>query len=277
MLYGINSSMQGSIPREFVMAATSLANAIALWAVGAVCVVAASDGAQAAELKVLISTALKAVMEELGPQFERTTEYKLAITFGPSASLKQQIEAGETFDLALITPASIDDLIKQGRIDAGSRSNIGRTGIGVAIRAGAAKPDIGTVAAFKRALLDAKSITYGDPARGGLSSVYFVSLLERLGIADQIKSKAKLGTASEGVRPVATGEAELGIGQTSEIPLVPGVELLGAFPAELQSYTNVTAGIATHAKEADGAKALIKFLNAPAAVPIFKAKGMEPG
>src|SRR4029077_4008995 len=100
-------------------------------------------------------------------------------------------------DLALITPASIDDLIKQGKIEPASRSAIARTGIGVAIRARAAKPDIGTVAAFKRALLDAKSITYGDPARSGLSSVYFVSLLERLGIADQIRSKARLGTASE--------------------------------------------------------------------------------
>jgi molybdate transport system substrate-binding protein len=262
-----------------MMARTSLAQVIAISAVGAFSVMAALNGAgaQAAELKVLSSTALKAVMEELGPQFERTTEYKLAITFGPSASLKQRIEAGETFDLALITPASIDDLIKQGKIEAASRSAIARTGIGVAIRAGARKPDIGTVAAFKRALLDAKSITYGDPARGGLSSVYFVGLLERLGIADQIRSKARLGTASEGVRPVATGEAELGIGQMSEIPLVLGVELLGPFPAELQSYTNVTAGVAAAAKAADGAKALIKFLNAAAAIPIFKAKGMEPG
>jgi len=259
------------------MAATSLAKAIAIAVVGALSIVAPSNGARAAELKVLSSTALKAAMEELAPQFERATEYKLAITYGPSAALKPQIEAGEPFDLAMITPASIDDLIKQGRIEAGSRSNIGRTGIGVAIRAGAPKPDIGTVAAFKRALLDAKSITYGDPARGGLSSVYFVGLLERLGIADQIKAKARLGTASEGVRPVATAEAELGIGQASEIPLVPGVELLGPFPAELQSYTNVTAGVSAHAKQADGAKALIKFLTAPAAIPLFKAKGFEPG
>src|ERR1700693_689859 len=187
MLYGINSWMLSSMPREFVMVATSLAKTVAISAMAAFSFLAALNGAQAAELKVLTSTALKAAMEELGPQFERASEYKLVITYGPSASLKQQIEAGETFDLALITPASIDDLIKQGRIDAASRSNIGRTGIGVAIRAGAAKPDISTVAAFKRALLDAKSITYGDPARGGLSSVYFVTLLERLGIADQIK------------------------------------------------------------------------------------------
>jgi molybdate transport system substrate-binding protein len=277
MLYGINSRMLSAMPREFVMAGPSLARTIALSAMVAFSILPALNAAQAAELKVLTSTALKAAMEELGPQFERASEYKLAIKYGPSASLKQQIEAGETFDLALITPASIDDLIKQGRIDAGSRSSIGRTGIGVAIRAGAAKPDISTVAAFKRALLDAKSITYGDPARGGLSSVYFVGLLERLGIAEEIKSKARLGTASEGVRPVATGEAALGIGQASEIPLVPGVELLGPFPAELQSYTNVTAGVAARAKEAAGAKALIKFLTTPAAAAVYKAKGMEPG
>jgi molybdate transport system substrate-binding protein len=259
------------------MAARSLAKAIAISAVVAISSLAPSRGAQAAEIKVLSSTALKAAMEELAPQFERATEYKLAITYGPSAGLKPRIEAGEPFDLALITPASIDELIKQGRIEPGSRYNIGRTGIGVAIRAGAPRPDIGTTAAFRRALLDAKSITYGDPARGGLSSVYFIGLLERLGIADQIKVKARLGTASEGVRPVATGEAELGIGQASEIPLVPGVELLGPFPAELQSYTEVTAGVAAHAKEAGGAKALIKFLTAPAAATVFKAKGFEPG
>ena len=251
--------------------------AVAISAMVAFSVLAASSAAQAAELKVLSSTALKAAMQDLAPQFEHATEYKLAVVFGPSASLKQQIEAGAMFDLALITPAAIDDLVKQGKIDAGSRSDIARTGIGVAIRAGAAKPDIGTVAAFKRALLEAKSITYGDPARGGLSSVYFVSLLERLGIADQIKAKAKLGTASEGVRPVAAGEAELGIGQASEIPLVPGVELLGPLPAELQSYTGVTAGIATHAQDATGARALIEFLTAPAALKVYKAKGMEPG
>jgi molybdate transport system substrate-binding protein len=251
--------------------------ALAISAMAAFSVLAALDAAQAAELKVLSSTALKAAMQELAPQFERTTEYKLAIAFGPTASLKQQIEAGATFDLALITPAAIDDLIKQSKIDAATRRDIARTGIGVAIRAGAAKPDIGTVAAFKRVLLDAKSITYGDPARGGLSSVYFVSLLERLGIADQIKAKARLGTASEGVRPVATGEAELGIGQASEIPLVPGVELLGPLPTELQSYTGVTAGVATHAQEAAGAKALIEFLTAPAALKVYKAKAMEPG
>jgi molybdate transport system substrate-binding protein len=259
------------------MAARSHAKTLAISAVVAISVLAPSNGARAAELKVLSSTALKAAMEVLAPQFEHTSEYKLAITYGPSAGLKPRIEAGEPFDLALITPASIDDLIKQGRIEPGSRLNIGRTGIGVAIRAGAPRPDIGTTAAFRRALLDAKSITYGDPARGGLSSVYFIGLLERLGIADQIKAKAKLGTASEGVRPVATGEAELGIGQASEIPLVPGVELLGPFPAELQSYTEVTAGVAAHAKEADGAKALIKFLTAPSAGTVFKAKGFEPG
>jgi molybdate transport system substrate-binding protein len=259
------------------MAAGSHAKTIAISVVVAISLLAPSNEARAAELKVLSSTALKAAMEELAPQFERATEYKLAITYGPSAALKPRIEAGEPFDLALITPASIDDLIKQGRIEPGSRRNIGRTGIGVAIRAGAPRPDIGTTAAFKRALLDAKSITYGEPARGGLSSVYFIGLMERLGIADQIKAKARLGTASEGVRPVATGEAELGIGQASEIPLVPGVELLGPFPAELQSYTDVTAGVAARAKEAGGAKALIKFLTAPAAAPVFRAKGFEPG
>jgi molybdate transport system substrate-binding protein len=235
----------------------------------------ATTGAGAAELKALISTALKTSMADFAPQFEQASEHKLVASFGSSASLKQRIDGGEPFDVAILTPDLIDDLVKTGKTVPGSRANIARTGIGVAIRAGAPKPDISTVAAFKRTLLDAKSITYGDPAHGGLSSVYFAGLLDRLGIAEAMKPKTRLGSPSEGVRPVAAGEAELGIGQASEIGLTPGAELLGPLPAEIQSYTNLTGAIAVGAEDPQGAKALIEFLTAPAALPLLRAKAME--
>jgi molybdate transport system substrate-binding protein len=233
--------------------------------------------ADAAEIKVLSSVALKAALdEEFLPQFARSAGNKVTIKYGAAAALKQQIEGGEAFDVAILTPALVDDLIKQGKLEAASRANLARTGVGVAIRKGAAKPDISTVDAFKAALINAKSIASGDPALGGASSVYFANLLQRLGIAEAMKGKIKLTASGESAQPVAAGEAELGIGQISEIVPVRGAELLGPFPAELQVYTAFTAGVAANAKDAAAAKSLIKFLTTPAAAQILKARGLEP-
>ena len=238
---------------------------------------AGAGAAKAAEIKVLSTVALKAALdEELLPQFAKSGESKVVIKYGAAAALKQQIEGGETFDVAILTPAAVDDLIKQGKIVTGSRTNVARTGVGVAIRQGAAKPDISTVDAFKRTLLDAKSIAYGDPALGGASSIYFAGVLQRLGIAEAVKGKTKLTAAGESAQPVAAGEAELGIGQISEIVPVRGAELLGPFPGELQVYTAFTAGTAPNAKDAAAANALIKFLTTPAAAQILKKRGLEP-
>lgn len=251
-------------------------------AVSAFAVLAASPGlgvavADAAEIRVISSVALKAALdEELLPQFARSAENKVTIKYGAAAALKQQIEGGEAFDVAILTPALVDDLIKQGKIEAGSRTNLARTGVGVAIRQGAAKPDISTADAFKRTLLSAKSIAYGDPALGGASSVYFAGLLQRLGIAEAMKGKTKLTPSGESAQPVAAGEAELGIGQISEIVPVRGAELLGPFPADLQVYTAFTAGAAAGAKDAAAAQSLIKFLATPAAAQILKARGLDP-
>ncbi len=206
------------------------------------------------------------------PQFARSAENKVILALGAAAALKQQIEGGEAFDVAILTPALVDDLIKQGKIEAASRTNLARTGVGVAIRQGAAKPDISTADAFKRTLLSAKSIAYGDPALGGASSVYFANLLQRPGIAEAVKGKTKLTPSGESAQPVAAGEAELGIGQISEIVPVRGAELLGPFPADLQVYTAFTAG----AKDAAAAQSLIKFLTTPAAAQILKARGLDP-
>ena len=240
-------------------------------------VTAGAAVAEAAEIKVLSTVALKAALdEELLPQFNRLGGKQDHDQYGAAAALKQQIEGGETFDVAILVPAGVDDLIKQGKIAAGSRTDLARTGVGVAIRSGAAKPDISTVEAFKRTLIDAKSIAYGDPALGGASSIYFANLLQRLGIAEAVKGKTKLTPPGDSAQPVAAGEAELGVGQISEIVPVRGAELLGPFPAELQVYTAFTAGVAANAKDAAAANALINFLRTPAAAQIFKARGLEP-
>jgi molybdate transport system substrate-binding protein len=230
--------------------------------------------AQAAEVKVLSAFGIRPVMEDLGPKFERTTGHKPAIQYGLGAALKRQIEAGETFDLAILTPPLIDDLTKQGKVAGGTRTVIARSGMGVAMRAGAPKPDISSVDAFKRALLNAKSIAY---APEGTTGIHLAKVLERLGIAEEIKAKTKPQKTPERMaQAVADGEAELGFAATSVILATPGAAVLGPFPPELQDYVVFTAVIGAAAKETEAARALIKFLTSPAAVSVIKAKGMEP-
>jgi molybdate transport system substrate-binding protein len=231
--------------------------------------------ANAAEVKLLSVVALGPALNELVPQFERATGHKLAIQYGSSPAFKQQIEAGETFDLAILTAPVISDLTKQDKVVGGTRAVIARSGIGVAVRADAPSSNISSVDAFKRALLNAKSITY---APEGAISIHLPKVFDRLGIAEEIKVKTKPRKSVDGVlQTVADGEAELGFATVGAILSVRGIKLLGSFPPELQDYVVFTAAVGTAAKEAEGAKALIKFLTAPAVAPVIKAKGMEPG
>jgi molybdate transport system substrate-binding protein len=234
-----------------------------------------AGAANAVEIKVLISNALKSTMEELAPQFEKATESKLVITFGAAAELKTSIEKGAAIDLAILTTATTDDLVKEGKLIAAGRTDIARAGAGLAARKGAPKPDISSTEGFKRALLDAKSIAYVE---AGATAPYIKSLFERLGIADQIKPKLKpQPTSNPAAKAVANGEAELGITQISEILPYAGAELVGPLPAEIQLYTVYPAALAAGTKEAGPATALIKFLTAPAAIAVLKAKGLSPG
>ena len=229
--------------------------------------------AGAAEIKVLSGTGSRAVVEELARQFERASGHKLTIRFEGNAELKRKIEAGETFDVAILNPPVIDDLIKQGKVVAQTRADIGRAGVGVGVRAGARKPDISSVEAFKRALRDAKSVAF---AKEGASGIHFMAVLARLGIAEEIKPKLRPMPALDSVEVVARGEAEMVVVVLPRILVVPGVELVGPIPAELQTSIGTTAGVGIAAKEPDAAKALIKFFTGPAAAPVLKAKGMEP-
>jgi molybdate transport system substrate-binding protein len=235
--------------------------------------------AEAAEIKIMSTAALNAVITELAPAFERASGHRLAVQYGASATLKKQIETGAAPDVTILTPALIEDLTKQGKIAADTQATIARTGVGAAVRKGAPKPDIRTVEAFKKTLMTARSIGYTDPALGGLSGVYVGGLIERLGLAGELKSKTKLTSNAPHAltNAVASGEIELGLIQISEIVPEPDVELVGPLPAELQNYSVFTAAMLASSKEQDASRALIKFLASPAALTVIKAKGMEPG
>jgi molybdate transport system substrate-binding protein len=232
-----------------------------------------TTAAQAADIKLLGGNALNAVMEELGPQFEKATENKLVITLGTSAQLKARIEGGEAFDVVLLTKAALDELATAGKVADVPRIAIARAGIGVAIRKGAAKPDLSTTDSFKQAMLNAKSIGFVDqtPTAAALKAIF-----AKLGIADEIKSKIKPLTIQAAVA-VTNGDVEIAMTQISEILPYPGVELAGPLPPDIQTYTMFSAGISAAAKNGEAAAALIKFLTSPDAKAVIKAKGMEPG
>jgi molybdate transport system substrate-binding protein len=236
----------------------------------------AGSRAAAADIKVLTAGAFKQIVVALAPEFEKQTGHKLVIENETVGALVKKIEGGEAFDVTFLSPAAVDDLVKNGKVAAGSRVNIARVGVGVMVKEGAPKPDISSVDAFKRAVLAAKSVAYIDPASGGSSGIYVAKLFDQLGIADQVKPKAKLKQGGYVADLIVSGDAELGIHQISEIAPVKGVTLVGPLPKEIQNYTTYAAGIASSAKDKDGAAALVKFLFGPRTAEILKSKGMEP-
>jgi len=227
----------------------------------------------AAQITVLSSNGYQAVMEDLAPRFERAKRQKLAVTYDLAATLKQNIEGGRPFDLAILTPAAIDDLIASGKIAAASRTTLARSGLGFAVRAGARKPSVSTSDAFKRTLAEAKSIAY---VKEGASGVAFAALVKRIGIADALEPKTRLkATRDEVGEAVRSGQVELGVLPISEILPLPGVELGAAFPGDLQTYIVMVAGASAKSAHAGAVHELIGFLTADAALPTITAKGME--
>jgi molybdate transport system substrate-binding protein len=231
--------------------------------------------AYAADIKVLTAGAMKAVVLALQPGFEAKTGHKLTIDNGTAGDLASRIASGEAFDVAIITPAVIADLTKQAKVVAGSDANIAAVGIGVAVKEGAAKPPIGTVDEFKQALLAARSVAYIDPKAGGSSGIYFDKLLEKLGIADAVRAKAKLKAGGYVADLVASGEADLAIHQISEILPVKGVTLVGPLPAEIQNLTVYTASLSATARDVEASAVLIAYLKGADADAILTAKGMR--
>ena len=228
---------------------------------------------QAAELKVLSGNGARAAVRELCAQFARATGHKVNVQFEVNAALRRKIEAGESFDVAVLNPRPLDALIKQGKIVADSRAVIGRIGLGVAVRAGAPRPAITTVAQFKSALLGAKAVAY--PGEGA-SGIYFAGLVERLGIGEQMKPKMRPMPAEDTVEVVARGEADLVVVVASRIVGVPGVELVGLIPAEVQTNIGFATGVGSASKQQKAAHALVRFLTAPDAAPVLRNAGIEP-
>jgi molybdate transport system substrate-binding protein len=236
-----------------------------------------SQSARAAEIRVISGGAFKQVLNALAAQYQKETGNKLDITYktvGQHVALIR--DDREKFDVAILTPEAIDNLAREGKVVSGTRAGLAKTGVGVVVKAGAPLPDISTVDAFKRTLLAAKSIAYIDPKAGGSSGIYVGALLQRLGIADQINAKAVLVHGGAVADHIADGEAEIGIHQISEILAIASVTLVGPLPAEIQNFTVYAAGVGASAKDGAAARALVEFLAGPHALPIIKAKGMQP-
>jgi molybdate transport system substrate-binding protein len=224
------------------------------------------------EIKVLSGGAMRVFLDEVVPLFERASATSVSVEYGLTSALKKAIGAGGLFDIALLPRPEIDGFVREGRIDAGTATDLTRSAIGVAVRAGAPKPDIATVAAFKRALQQARSVTYSD----GPSGLYIASLMERLGLAQEIKSKTRLTTGPVAAL-LAKGDAEIGLQQIVAILPIKGAELVGPLPAELQNIIVYAAGVSVASGNAAASRGFIAFMATPGVTAIIRVKGMEPG
>ena len=232
-----------------------------------------SGMAQAADIKVLGTPGVREFYAELVAQFEKDTGHKVSTAWAGTVDVTKRISGGETVDLVIMAGNSLEELIRLGKIVPGSRVDVARSGIGVAVRAGAPKPDISSGEAVKQMLLAARSIAYSS----GPSGIYLAGLMQRMGIADQMKPKMKQIPPGEAVGDlVARGEAEIGFHQMSELLPVKGIDIVGPLPPDVQQITVFSAGLHAGAGNADAAQALVRFITAPAAAAVIKKHGMEP-
>jgi molybdate transport system substrate-binding protein len=241
-------------------------------------VLAVAGSAFAAEIRVMTSGGFTAAYNELTPQFEKATQHKVLTAYGASQggapdSIPSRLQRGEPVDIVILAAPALDELIKQGKVQAGSRVDLVRSTIGMAVRSGAPKPDISTVEALKRTLLAAKSIAYSASASGVYLST---EMFQRLGIADQVMPKAKRIESERVGTIVARGDAEIGFQQVSELLPIAGIDYVGPLPEEVQKVTVFSAGIATDSKEPEAAKALVRFFISSTAAPVITKTGLEP-
>jgi molybdate transport system substrate-binding protein len=237
-------------------------------------VMTAASPACSDEIKIFGSRVTRMVVEQVGPQFEQATGHRLVVVTDVAAVMKRRIEAGEPFDLAVLVNFQADEMIGKGKLASETRSDIMKAGIGVAVRRGAQVPDISTVEAFKQTLLAAKSITY---LKEGASTIYLDGLFVRLGLADALRAKTVKPATESVSEAVAAGDVELGLIVIPNILSVPGAQLAGPLPEDIQSYIVFTAATAVNSPHPQAARDLIAFLKSPAAIAAIKAKGMSPG
>ncbi|HET7888893.1 MAG TPA: substrate-binding domain-containing protein [Bradyrhizobium sp.] len=231
--------------------------------------------ALAAELKVMSTVALTPALDELKLGFESNGN-RLTIVYSTIAELKKRIDAGETADVIMLSRPVLDELARQGKVTEGSIVNIGMSYVAVGVRAGAPLPDISTAEKLKAALLATRSISYADPAKGGASGVYIAKVIDRLGIAEEMKPKTTLVPNAQAGELVARGEVEMGVAQASEIAAVPGTQVVGPLPGDLNSSIIFAIGAGSTSQSPSAAKALIELMTSPAALDVMKSKGMDP-
>ncbi len=236
--------------------------------------------ATAADIKVLTAGAYKPVIQALQADFEKQTGHRLKVENDTAGALQRRVAAGEAFDVLVITPAALAQLVQAGKVMDGSKNEganrlLARVAIGVAVKNGAVAPDISTVGAFQNALLSARAVAYIDPAAGGSSGIYLSQLFEKWGMAERIKAKAVLVPGGLVAERVVNGQADIAIHQISEILAVPGAMLVGPIPAEIQNYTVYAGGVSATASDPAAARALLDMLASPAAAAVLKSKGME--
>jgi molybdate transport system substrate-binding protein len=254
-----------------VQATTMVAATIA--AIAGLTLIQAGGAARSAEIRVFSTAAPRGVLRELTPDFERTTGHRLVITYEFSTDLKRRIEAGDPFDVAILPPEIADELMRHGKLAAGSRVDLGRTGLGVAARRGAPKPDVATVDALRRALLAAPTVAY---ANGGTTGEHVRNILAQLGITEAMTPKLRPYPSGGALEALARGEVDLVVIGISPILDATGVELIGWLPAELQSYVVFAASIGAAAGDSDAARAFLSTLTSPATLALFKVRGFEP-
>jgi molybdate transport system substrate-binding protein len=247
-----------------------------LGSVAALCVTAAPGVAISFELKVLSGSGVQPVMLEIIPQFERASGHKVNFVYGTVGEMADRVQKGEAADMVIASGPQIENLEKLGKVASGTRTDLGKTGVGLFVRKGASKPDISSVEAFKRTMLAAKSIGWNDPAAGAPVSIYMLGLFERMDIAAEMKAKTTaFRQRSERFEAVARGDVEIGFNQISEIVAASGVDLLGPLPAAIQHYTVFTAGIVASSANPEAARALLAFIASPAAKAIMQTRGFE--
>ena len=245
---------------------------IMLYGIAAALAAILVPAAGAAEIKVIASNAVREPYRELVPAFEKATGHRVTIDWGGTVDIVKRVGGGEIADIIIIPAARIDEFVKQGLLE--GRTDLARSGVGVAVKAGAPRPDISSVEALRNTLLAAKSIVLSS----GPSSLYLPTLFEKMGIAEQIKPKIiQIGPGLPVGETVARGEGEIGFTQISELMSVKGVDYLGPLPADVQFITVFSAGVHAAAPAPDAARALVKFLTAPDAAPVLRRHGMEPG
>lgn len=237
---------------------------------------ALASSSRAADIRILSSGAMREAIVALTPEFERRTGQHIVLDSDTAGALTKRIESGEQFDLVVVTTANIQELIQMQKVLADSATPIATVGVGVCVKKGATKPDISTVEAFRRTLLAAKSVAYIDPASGASSGIYVDNLLQRLGIADQVRAKAVLQRGGRAADLIASGKAEIGIQQISEIVPAPGVTLVGPLPESIQNVTSYSAGISKSSSQSAAVRMLLSVLRDSGAVRILKDQGMTP-